>query len=206
MKRKIKNLVKTCVACQRSEVNRHTVSPITFIPMPSAQFTKLQVDIFGSFPSSQACSYLLVCIDRYTKWVRAYPMFDQSTESVITALNKHIQTFSTFSLLHSDYGYQFTSLTFKNYSKFLGTEHRFSSNRYPRPKGLAERYIKTIKTALTAKLKSSYWTRHLPLIIPSINNMYKADLKCSSSELVFGQTLRLPGDLCCILNQSCTYC
>ena len=27
--------------------------------------------------------------------------------------------------------------------------------------------------------------------------MYKADLKCSSAELVFGQTLRLPGDLCC---------
>ena len=26
--------------------------------------------------------------------------------------------------------------------------------------------------------------------------MYKSDLKCSSAELVFGQTLRLPGDLC----------
>ena len=26
--------------------------------------------------------------------------------------------------------------------------------------------------------------------------MYKEDLKCSSAELVYGQTLRLPGDLC----------
>ena len=26
--------------------------------------------------------------------------------------------------------------------------------------------------------------------------MYKEDLQCSSAELVFGQTLRLPGDLC----------
>ena len=26
--------------------------------------------------------------------------------------------------------------------------------------------------------------------------MYKEDLKCNSSELVYGQTLRLPGDLC----------
>ena len=197
MKRKIKDLIKTCVACQRSKVNCHTVSPITSIPMPSARFTKLQVDICDPFPSSQACSYLLVCIDPYTRWVEAYPMFDQSTESVISALNKHIQTFGTFSLLHTDSGSQFTSLTFRNYCKFLGAEHRFNSIRYPQSNGLAERYIKTIKTALTAKLDSSHWTRHLPLIILSINNMYKADLKCSSAKLVFGQTLRLPGDLCC---------
>ena len=70
-------------------------------------------------------------------------------------------------------------------------------HKYPQSNGLAERYIKNIKTALTAKLDSSHWTRHLPLIILSINIMYKADLKCSSAELVFGQTLRLPGDLCC---------
>ena len=69
------------------------------------------------------------------------------------------------------------------------SEHRLSSIRYPQSNGLAERYIKTVKTALTAKLDSSHWTRHLPLIILSINNMYKADLKCSSAELVFGQTL-----------------
>ena len=124
-------------------------------------------------------------------------MFDQSTECVITALNKHIQTFGTFSLLHTDSDSQFTSLTFRNYCKFFGAEHRLSSIRYPQCNGLAERYIKTIKTVLTAKLDSSHWTRHLPLIILSINNMYKADLKCSSAELVFGQTLRLPGDLCC---------
>ena len=114
MKRKIKDLVKTYVTCQRFKVNRDTVSPITSIPMPSTRFTKLQVDICNLFPSSQACSYLLVCIDPYTRWVEAYPMFDQSTESVITALNEHIQTFGTFSLLHTDSGSQFTSLTFKN--------------------------------------------------------------------------------------------
>ena len=63
--------------------------------------------------------------------------------------------------------------------------------------GLAECYIKTIKIALTAKLDCSHWTRNLPLIVLSINNMYMADLKCSSAELVFGQTIWLPGDLCC---------
>ena len=170
MKRKIKDLIKTCVVCQRSKVNRHTVSPITSIPMPSARFTKLQVDICGPFPSSQACSYLLVCIDLYTRWVKAYLMFDQSTESVITALNKHIQTFGTFSLLHTDSGSQFTSLTFRNYCKFLGAEHRLSSIRYPNLMDLLSATSKLLKLLLLQNLiavigRDTYLLLYSPLTI-----------------------------------------
>ena len=56
--------------------------------------------------------------------------------------------------------------------------------------------IRSIKTALTAKLDKNHWTYHLPFIILSLNSMYKEDLKCCSAELVYGQSLRLPGDLC----------
>ena len=196
MNRRIRDLVRTCTACQRSKVHRHTVSPIASIPMPTARFTKLQVDICGPFPSSQNCSYLLVCVDPFTRWVEAYPMHNQSTDSVISALAQHVQHFGTFSCIHSDSGSQFTSSLFRDFCRFLGAEHRLSNIRYPQSNGLAERYIKTIKTALTAKLDRQHWTRHVPLIILSINNMYKSDLKCSSAELVYGQTLRLPGDLC----------
>ena len=196
MNRKIKNLVKTCNACQRSKVIRHTVSPVSSIPMPSARFTKLQVDICGPFPSSQGCCYLLVCIDPFTRWVEAYPMPNQSADAVISAIAQHVQHFGTFSIIHSDSGSQFTSTLFKEFCQFLGAEHRISNIRYPQSNGLTERYIKTIKTALTAKLDREHWTRHLPIIILSINNIYKSDLKCSSAELVYGQTLRLPGDLC----------
>ena len=107
-----------------------------------------------------------------------------------------VQTFGTCSSLHTDSGCQFTSSTFKEYCKFLGVQHHLSNIRYSQSNGLCERYIKTIKTALTAKLDRNHWTRYVPLIILSINNMYKEDLKSSSAELVFGQTLRLPGDLC----------
>ena len=98
--------------------------------------------------------------------------------------------------IHFDCGCQFTSAAFKGYCHFLGCEHRMSNIQYQLSNGLAERYIKTIKTALTAKLDRNNWAKYIPLIVLSINTTYRADLKCSSAELVFTQTLRLPGDLC----------
>ena len=55
---------------------------------------------------------------------------------------------------------------------------------------------KTIQTVLNKKLDQNNWGNCLLLVILSINNFDKANLRCSSAELVFRQTLRLYGDLC----------
>ena len=140
MRKRIRDLVKSCVACQRSKTTRHVKSPIHSIPIPPDRFSSLHLDICGPFLPSQKNRYLLVCIDRFTRWVEAYPMNDQSTESVITAFGKHLQTFGTCSFLHTNSGSQFTSTTFKEYCKFLGVAHRLSNIRYPQFNGLCGRY------------------------------------------------------------------
>ena len=56
---------------------------------------------------------------------------------------------------------------FRDYCQFIGGNHRISSVRYPQSNGLARRMIRSIKTALTAKLDKNHWTYHLPLIILS---------------------------------------
>ena len=83
-----------------------------------------------------------------------------------------------------------------DYCQFIGANHRISGVRYPQSNDLAKLMIRSIKTSLTAKLNKNYWTYHLPFTILSLNSMYKEDLKCCSAELVCGQSLRLPGDLC----------
>ena len=85
---------------------------------------------------------------------------------------------------------------FRDYRQFISANHRICSVRYPQSNGLVERIIRSIKTALTPKPEKNHWTYHLPVIILSLNSMYKEDLKCCSTELVYGQSLRLPGDLC----------
>ena len=78
--------------------------------------------------------------------------------------------------------------------KYLGCDLCISSTRYPESNGLAERAIKSIKVALTAKLDRDNWTFHLGAIVLSLNTMYRNELECSPSDLMFFQPLRLPGD------------
>ena len=40
----------------------------------------------------------------------------------------------------------------------------------------------------------SKWTKALPLIMLGIRTALKEDLQCSTAELVYGTTLRLPGE------------
>ena len=195
MRAKVRDIVRSCVGCQRAKTVRHVVSPKSSIPMPSRRFQRINCDIAGPFPSSNGFAYILICIDPFTRWIEAFPMVDQTTCSVIQTLNFHMQYFGVPNEIHTDSGCQFTSNTFKHYCIFMGTNHRVSRVRYPASNGLAERAIKTVKTALTAKLDSAQWAYHLPIIVLSLNTTIKEDLDASPAELLYGQCLRLPGDL-----------
>ena len=195
MRAKVRDIVRSCAGCQRAKTVRHVVSPKSSIPMPSSRFQRINCDIAWPFPSSKGFAYILIYMDPFTRWIEAFPMVDQTTCSVIQSLNFHMQYFGVPNEIHTDSGCQFTSNTFKHYCIFMGTNHRVSSVRYPASNGLAERAIKTVKTALTAKLDSAQWAYHLPIIVLSLNTTIKEDLDASPKELLYGQCLRLPGDL-----------
>ena len=49
MRKRIRDLVRSCVACQRSKTTLHVKSPIRSIPIPHDRFNSLHLDICGSF-------------------------------------------------------------------------------------------------------------------------------------------------------------
>eukprot|EP00794_Sanderia_malayensis_P014554 gene14554-biopygen11658 len=59
---------------------------------------------------------------------------------------------------------------------------------------MVERFHRQLKSSLKAHPDSSKWSEALPLVLLSIRNTIKADLDCTPSQLVFGTTLRLPGE------------
>src|SRR5699024_2356303 len=56
------------------------------------------------------------------------------------------------------------------------------------------RFHRHLKSALKAREDPSSWVQHLPLILLGLRSSFKEDLKASAAELVYGTTLRLPGD------------
>ena len=193
--RKIRDRVRSCEACQKTKVYRHVISPIAPAKMPATRFSTVHADLCGPYPECQGYSYLLVCVDRFTRFVSAYPLQNIKTESVIVGMNSYLSTFGQMQSLRVDNGVQWTSRLFREYCEFLGCDLCISNTRYPESNGLVERNIKNIKVALTAKLNRLNWVFYLGSVVLSINSMHRRELGCSSADIVFFQSLRLPGDM-----------
>ena len=76
--------------------------------------------------------------------------------------------------------------------RFLGT-HRIRTTAYhPAANGLVERFHRQLKAALSTAPRTQ-WIEALPLVLLGIRSSLKEDLHASTSDLVYGTTLRLPG-------------
>ncbi|KAL1129634.1 hypothetical protein AAG570_012579 [Ranatra chinensis] len=64
-----------------------------------------------------------------------------------------------------------------------------------RTSAYVERWHRSLKAALPARLDSANWVRHLPSILLGLRVVMREDNKTCIAELVFGRRLRLPGDL-----------
>ncbi|CAM1302344.1 Uncharacterised protein at_DN0825, partial [Pycnogonum litorale] len=60
--------------------------------------------------------------------------------------------------------------------------------------GMIERFHRQLKSSLKAYNNLSNWTEHLPLIMLAIRCTIKEDIQSTPTELVYGSTLKLPGE------------
>ncbi|CAH8473410.1 unnamed protein product [Schistosoma turkestanicum] len=61
--------------------------------------------------------------------------------------------------------------------------------------GMVERLHRQLKASLTAVINNNDWANKLPLVMLSLRSTVKRDIGCCPAELVYGTTLRLPGEL-----------
>ena len=65
---------------------------------------------------------------------------------------------------------------------------------HPQSNGLVERFHRTLKAALKARLQGPNWTDELPWVVLGLRTAPKEDLGFSAAELVYGTTLTVPGE------------
>lgn len=196
MNKDIRNWAKTCIACQRAKVQRHTVSGLgTF--ESAGRFDHLHIDCIGPIRTSpDGFRYCVTMIDRFTRWPGVVPIKEMTAETVAKALYEHwIVRFGCPKRLTSDLAKNFQSKLFTHLMLLLGVKQFRTTAYHPQSNGAVERYHKSLKNALTARLISSdSWVQELPTALLGLRAAVRVDTNVSSAELVYGTSIRLPGD------------
>ena len=186
---------RACQSCQRSKVSRHTTTPLGDFAVPTSRFQHLHIDIVGPLPTSDGFRYCLTAVDRFTRWPEAVPLQDITAETVARALlSGWITRYGCPHTITTDQGRQFESQLFHSLANMCGIHLSRTTAFHPAANGLVERMHRTLKAAIMCRAQER-WTEALPLVLLGMRTSFKEDLQASVAELVYGEPLRVPGEL-----------
>ena len=193
MKKQVKQWAKECQACQLAKVSRHTLPHPGVFVEPDERFAHVHIDIVH-LPPSEGFRYCLTAIDRFTRWPEAWPLTDMTADTVArTFFEQWICRFGCPSVVTTDQGRNFESQLVASLNKMTGTIRQRTTSYNPQANGIVERLHRTLKSSLMAAGRDR-WTESLPIILLGLRASIKSGIETTPAELVFGTTLRLPGD------------
>ena len=144
------------------------------IPVPAKRFSHIHIDLVGPLPTSEVFTHLLTIIDRTTRWPEAIPLAQTSTSDCARALIGHwIARFGVPMDMSSDRGPQFTSALWTEIAHQLGIQIHRTTAYHPQSNGLVERFHRTLKAALKARLQGPRWTDELPWVLLGLRTVPK---------------------------------
>lgn len=200
MNANIAKWTKECQACQKTKIVRHNKAVIEKFNMTNSRFDHIHIDLVGPLPPSNNYTHILTVVDRYTRWPEAYPISNITAEGVAkTLVIQYVSRFGIPSTITTDRGSQFESDFFAQWCKLLGVNRTRTTAYHPQANGMVERFHRQLKNSIVARCNTRHWSEELPIILLGIRNTIKEDLQCSPAELVYGQSLVLPGE-CTIKN------
>jgi len=187
--------VRNCMDCQRSKVQQHTRPPLEKFEEPVRRFSHIHIDLVGPLPQSRGCTHLLTVVDRSTRWPEAIPLAETSASTCARALlSQWIARFGVPSQITSDRGSQFASQVWEQLCTLLGMRRIMTTAYHPQANGLVERFHRSLKAALRARLSDVHWRDHLPLVLLGLRTVPRDEDGVSCGERVYGSPLSLPGE------------
>jgi transposase InsO family protein len=115
--------------------------------------------------------YMLVAVDKFTKWVKAAPVTTQDSTTAINFIKSIVFRFGVPHKIITDNGTNFTSKEFKSYCESMGIKLKFASVAHPKTNGQVEKAnglkCNAIKKRLLAPLEKAKhaWVDELPSVL-----------------------------------------
>jgi transposase InsO family protein len=189
----IVNYVRKCNECQRSKSERNVYLPRP-MSVPTGPWTHVAIDHIGPFPTTNnGNKYILVIVDRFTKYAEAVPCEDDAAHTTARILVDHIICRHGFpTVLLSDRGPGFTSSLMQCVMKQLNIKKIKTTAYHPQSNGGVEIVNKTVKKTLKLWVNEHHndWDVLLPYALFSYNTAVHTVSHHSPYYLTYGREPR----------------
>ncbi|MGL4599928.1 MAG: reverse transcriptase domain-containing protein [Plesiomonas sp.] len=187
-----KLILDSCLTC--AKVNPHRPTKHDALPHPEAPFQHVQID-FTHMPPVGNLKYLLVIVDRFSKWPEAFACAKEDAKTVVKILAKEIiPRFGIPNTIESDNGTPFASRVTQLLAKTLAIDWHFNIPYHPQSSAVVERMNRTIKGRLTKATVQTgkKWVDLLPAILAEIRMTPSSATKLSPFEILMGRPFPTP--------------
>jgi len=196
MWRSIEEHVSRCDSCQRRKGNREFRAPLGEVEEPTVPFEVTSMDITGPYVTTpRKNKYLLTFVDHLTRYVEAYPIPDQTAETIARVYATQIVArHGTGSKLITDQGPAFMSGFFKETCKILGIRKVHTSSFHPQSNGLTERFHRSLHDGLSHYVNASNtnWDVQVPFFLMAYRATPNTVTGYSPFYLLHGREMLLP--------------
>ena len=188
--------IKTCLTCQKKKSPPKSYCAPLQKYVVGVPFERVATDVMGPLVETQHHNrYILVVTDYFTRWVEAYPIRDQTAETIAKVLaSEWVTRFGCMSELHSDNGTNFVSEIMQSLCKLLGIERSTTCVRRPQSDGVCERFNHTVQNMLSTALTDHIfdWDEVLPFLMMAYRASKHESTGFSPNKMLYGKEIKLP--------------
>ncbi len=146
-------------------------------------------------PPCKGKTDVLVVIDKFSRWVEAYPTGRATaTHTAKCLVTDFIPRWGLPDCIDSDQGTHFTGQVVKEVSRMLKIKWNLHCPYRPQASGQVERSNRTIKTRLSKMHQEGVpWVEALPAVLCSMRASPNRSVGLSPHEIITGRPMQMPG-------------
>jgi transposase InsO family protein len=183
----VKSTLERCLPCQ-AVGKPPPPEPLAMTEMPKGPWERVHLDFYGPLPTGE---YLLVVIDRYSRYPEVEIVRATKASTVIPKLDKIFATHGIPRIVKSDNGPPFNGEEYRRYLETLGIKPEFSTPYWPQGNAEAERFMQPLGKALkTAHLQGRPWQQELSRFLLQYRTAPHTSTGVAPSELLYNRTVK----------------
>jgi len=193
MRKSVEDYVSTCSLCQIHKYSNKKPAGLMKSSPIGAPWQSIYLDLMGPYPG--VYKYLLVIVDKFTKWVELFPLRNSRSQLIINRLEHQVFT---------RYGYPLT-LTSDNGKNLIGKlmaalcsrwniKHITTSPYHPQS-NLTERINRNLKPMISSfvhDVPHNRWAEYIDFFALALRTALHESTGFTPSKLMFNRELRLP--------------